>query len=215
MSEKPENKIHKCPTEGAKYENDHMKALSKEMTDEIKKNIKLNKDSIVFDFGAGTGLIGLDFVNEVKHVIFEDVSSTMLDYLEYKIHNLKIKNITIFKGVMEDYKSNEKVDLITAAHVLHHIEDLQSLFKCFLKIMKSKSYLCLSDLKKDAPMFSLHTNSSHHMPHRGFVPKELCQELQKAGFINTEIKPASDIKFITKEGKEVISERFMIFAQSP
>ena len=215
MSEKPENKIHKCPTEGAKYENEHIKALSKEMTDEIKKNIKLNKDSIVFDFGAGTGLIGLDFVNEVKHVIFEDVSTTMLDYLEYKIKNLNITNYTIFKGIMEDYKSDEKVDLITAGQVLHHIEDLQSLFKCFLKIMKRNSYLCVTDLKKDAPMFSLHRDPSHHMPHRGFVPEELCQELQKAGFIKTEIKPASDIKFITKEGKEIISERFMIFAQSP
>jgi len=218
MSEEkaPENRIHKCPTEGEKYESDQMKALSKEMTDEIKKNIKLNKDSIVFDFGAGTGLIGLDFVNEVKHVIFEDVSSTMLDYLEYKCKNQNIKNYSIFKGVMEDYKSDEKVDLITAGLVLHHVEDLQSLFKCFLKIMKPKTYLCLTDLKKDAPMFSMVIHHhSHKMPHRGFVPEELCKELEKAGFVKTEIKPASDIIFTTKEGQKLVSERFMIFAQSP
>ena len=217
MSEekKSEKKIHKCPTEGANYESEQMKQLSKEMTDEIKKCIKLDKESIIFDFGAGTGLIGLNFINDVKHVIFEDVSSTMLDYLEYKCNNQNIKNYTIFKGVMEDYKSNEKVDLITAGLVLHHIEDLQSLFKCFLKIMKPHTYLCLTDLKKDAPMFSLHIHPSHHMPHRGFVPEELCKELEKAGFIKTEIKPASDIKFTTKDGKVIISERFMIFAQSP
>ena len=39
-----ENKIHKCPTEGAKYENDHIKALSKEMANEIRKKINLNKE---------------------------------------------------------------------------------------------------------------------------------------------------------------------------
>ena len=215
LKKEENNKIHKCPTEGASYESEQMKQLSKEMTDEIKNNIKLNKESIIFDFGAGTGLIGLNFINEVKHVIFEDVSSVMLDYLEYKCKKENIKNYTIFKGVMEDYNNDIKVDLITAGLVLHHIEDLQSLFKCFLKIMKPHSYLCLTDLKKDAPMFSLHTHHSHHMPHKGFVPEELCKELEKAGFTKTEIRPASDIKFTTKEGKDIISERFMIIAQGP
>ena len=210
-----ENKIHKCPTEGSKYENDHLRTLTKEMTNEIRKNIKINKDFIIFDFGAGTGLIGLDFVDEVKQVIFEDVSTVMLDYLEYKCQNQNIKNYTIFKGVMEEYKSNEKVDLITAGHVLHHIEDLHSLFKCFLKIMKPHSYLCITDLKKDAPMFSLHHHKDHKMPHRGFEPKELCKDLEKAVFVKTEIKPVSSIIFYTKDGKELNSERFMIFAQSP
>ena len=62
MSEekKHEHKIHKCPTEGANYESDQMRTLSKEMTDEIKKCIKLDKNSTILDFGAGTGLIGLN-----------------------------------------------------------------------------------------------------------------------------------------------------------
>lgn len=210
-----DHKLHKCPIEGAKFENEQMKALAKEMTDEIKKCIKIDKNSTILDFGAGTGLIGLNFINEVKHVIFEDISSTMLDYLEYKCKNENIKNYSTFLGVMEDYKSNEKVDLITAGLVLHHIEDLDSLFKCFLKLMKPHTYLCLTDLKKDAKMFDLQIHHNHKMPHRGFVPEELCQILKKAGFIKTEIKPASDIIFTTHDGEEIISERFMIFAESP
>ena len=213
-----ESKIHKCPIEGAKYESEQMKILTKEMTDEIKKCVNLNKNSVIFDFGAGTGLIGLNFIDEVNHVIFEDVSSVMLDYLEYKCQNQKIKNYTIFKGIIEDYKSEEKVDLITAGQVLHHIEDLQSLFKCFLKIMKPNAYLCITDLKKDAPMFNLHSNNGHHhhvMPHRGFDAKELSKELEKAGFVKMEIKPAMNIVYQDKEGKDVVSERFMIFCQSP
>ena len=218
MSEekKEENKIHKCPIEGEKYENEQIKQKAKEMADEIKSCIKLNKESIFFDFGTGTGLVGLNFINDVKYVIFEDISEVMLDYLEYKCQNQNIKNYTIFKGVMEDYNNCDiKVDLITAGLVLHHIEDLQSLFKCFLKIMKPKAYLCLTDLKKNAPMFNIHSHHAHHMPHKGFSPEELCKELEKAGFIKTEIKPASNISFITEEGKEIISERFMIFAQGP
>ena len=211
-----DNKLHKCPIEGAKYDTEQMKALAKEMVDEIKKYVKIDKNSTILDFGAGTGLIGLSFINEVKHVIFEDISSTMLDYLEYKCQNENIKNYSTFLGVMEDYKTNEKVDLITAGLVLHHIEDLNSLFKCFLKLMKPHTYLCLTDLKKDAKMFDLQIHHhDHKMPHRGSVPEELCELLKKAGFIKTEIKPASDIIFTTHDGKEIISERFMIFAESP
>ena len=87
------------PTEGVNYESNQMRALSKEMTDEIKKCIKLDKNSTILDFGAGAGLIGLNFINDVKHVVFEDVSSTMLDYLEYKCQNQNIKNYSKFLGV--------------------------------------------------------------------------------------------------------------------
>ena len=63
-----DNKLHKCPIEGAKYDTEQMKALAKEMVDEIKKYVKIDKNSTILDFGAGTGLIGLSFINEVKHV---------------------------------------------------------------------------------------------------------------------------------------------------
>ena len=211
-------KIHKCPTEGENYENPQMISLSKETADIIKsqEKIKLNKDSIVFDFGAGTGLIGLNFINEVKHVIFEDISKAMLDYLEYKCETQEIKNYTIFNGVMEDYSSKEKVDLITACSVLHHVEDLQSLFKKFLEILKPKGFLCLTDLMKDAPMFNIGTHKHHHkMPHRGFIPEELCEEIKRAGFISTEIKEVSSIIYKGTNGSDIVSERFMIIAQGP
>ena len=65
------NTLHKCPIEGEKYENEQMKKITKEFTDEIKKSVNLNKNSIIFDFGAGTGLIGLNLINEVNHVILK------------------------------------------------------------------------------------------------------------------------------------------------
>ena len=146
------------------------------------------------DFGTGTGLIGLNFINDVKEVIFEDVSSNMLDFLKDKLIKQNIKNYKLFLGEIQNYKTEEKIDLITAGLVLHHIENLQELFKCFLKLLKPKGYLCLSDLMKDAPMFKLR-GTAHKMPHIGFIPNELCDKLIKAGFAKTEIKPASSIIF--------------------
>ena len=121
-----------------------------------------------------------------------------------------------FDDQFERLAQNPDIIIATPGRVLHHIEDLDSLFKCFLKLMKPHTYLCLTDLKKDAKMFDLQIHHhDHKMPHRGFVPEELCELLKKAGFIKTEIKPASDIIFTTHDGKEIISERFMIFAESP
>ena len=207
-------KIHKCPTEGENYDNPQTIFLSKETSDIIKKSIQLDKNSIIFDFGAGTGLIGLNFISEVKHVIFEDISTVMLDYLQYKLDTQGIKNYTIYKGIMEDYKNEENVDLITAGMVVHHVEDLQSLFKKFVEILKPGGYLCLTDLKKDAPMFKIGGHSHHHkMPHNGFEPEKLCEELKKTGFISTEVKNVSSIVFKGGDGKDIISERFMIIAK--
>ena len=217
MSEHDHNKkIHKCPTEGENYENLQTISLAKETTDIIKKEIKLPNDAIILDFGAGTGLLGLNFINEVKHVIFEDVSKGMLDYLQYKLDTQELKNYTIFNGVMEDYNSKEKVDLIMAGMVLHHVEDLKSLFSKFLEMLKPKGYICITDLKKDAPMFNIGVHKHHHvMPHRGFIPEELCENIKNWGCVRTEIKPVSSIIYKGPNGEEIVSERFMIIAQGP
>ena len=217
MSEHDHNKkIHKCPTEGENYENLQTISLAKETTDIIKKEIKLPNDAIILDFGAGTGLLGLNFINEVKHVIFEDVSKGMLDYLQYKLDTQELKNYTIFNGVMEDYNSKEKIDLIMAGMVLHHVEDLKSLFSKFLEMLKPKGYICITDLKKDAPMFNIGVHKHHHvMPHRGFIPEELCENIKKWGCVKTEIKSVSSIIYKGPNGEEIVSERFMIIAQGP
>ena len=217
MSEHDHNKkIHKCPTEGENYENLQTISLAKETTDIIKKEIKLPNDAIILDFGAGTGLLGLNFINEVKHVIFEDVSKGMLDYLQYKLDTQELKNYTIFNGVMEDYNSKEKIDLIMAGMVLHHVEDLKSLFSKFLEMLKPKGYICITDLKKDAPMFNIGVHKHHHvMPHKGFIPEELCENIKKWGCVKTEIKSVSSIIYKGPNGEEIISERFMIIAQGP
>ena len=217
MSEE-NKKIHKCPTEGENYDSPQIILLANETANIIKKEekIKLTKDSIILDMGAGTGLIGLNFVNQVKHVIFEDVSKAMLDYLEYKCETQGIKNFTMFNGIIEDLNIKEKVDLITSGMVLHHIENLQSVFSKCLEILKPKGFLCITDLKKDAPMFNIGVHKHNHkMPHRGFVPEKLCEEMKKAGFKETEIKPVSSIVYKGPNGIDIISERFMIIAQGP
>ena len=220
MSEHDHNKkihkIHKCPTEGENCDNPQNISLAKETTDIIKQSINLPKDAIILDFGAGTGLLGLNFINQVKHVIFEDVSTGMLDYLQYKCDTQGLKNYTIFNGIMEDFKSEEKVDLILAGMVLHHVEDLKSLFDKFLEMLKPKGYICITDLVKDAPMFNIGGHKHHHvMPHRGFDKEELCENIKKWGCTKTEIKNVSSIIFKGMNGEEVVSERFMIIAQGP
>ena len=117
---------------------------------------------------------------------------------------------------MEEFKSDKKVDLIMAGMVLHHVEDLKSLFNKFLELLKPKGYLCITDLIKDAPMFKIGGHKHHHvMPHQGFDPEEFCENIKKWGFIKTEIKSVSSIIFKGDKGEEIVSERFMIIVQGP
>ena len=140
----------------------------------------------------------------------------MLDYLEYKLETQGIKNYTIFNGIIEDYNTTEKIDLITAGMVLHHVENLQSIFSKFLQILKPKGFLCVTDLVKNAPMFNIGEHKHRHkMPHKGFEPEELSKEMKKAGFISTEVIKISSIIFKSPDNKDIISERVMIIAQGP
>ena len=218
MSEHVHNKkTHKCKFEGKDYDNPQLIALAKETADIIKRQviIKLNKDSIILDFGAGTGLIGLNFINQVKHVIFEDVSKEMLDYLKTKLEALNVKNYTIFNDIIENYNSTEKIDLITAGMVLHHVDNLESIFTKFIQLLKPKGFLCITDLRNDAPMFDIGEHKNHIMKYRGFEPHELCKELKKVGFVTTEVIRISRIVHKRINGKEFFSERFMIIAEGP
>ena len=218
MSEHEHNKkVHKCQFEGKNYDNPQLEELAKETADIIKKQkiIELNKDSLVLDFGAGTGLIGLNFINQVKHVIFEDVSKDMLDYLKSKLDKLKVNNYTIFNDIIENYNSKEKIDLITAGMVLHHVDNLESIFSKFIQLLKPKGFLCITDLRKNAPMFDIGEHKHHNLTNRGFEPHELCKELKKVGFIMTEVIRISNIVHKRIKGNDIFSERFMIIAQGP
>ena len=51
----------------------------------IKEKIKLNKDTVIMDFGCGTGIVGLNLINNAKKVVFLDPSKGMIKQVQKAI----------------------------------------------------------------------------------------------------------------------------------
>ena len=115
----------------------------------IAKNIKLNKNMDILDFGCGTGLLIFPLIQQVKSIHGIDLSPNMLDILEQK--KGKFKNITSeIKGVFE---VSSTYDLIISSMVMHHIKDMSALAKKLHNSLNHKGMIAIADLMKEDGSF--------------------------------------------------------------
>ncbi|MCX8083872.1 MAG: methyltransferase domain-containing protein [Calditerrivibrio sp.] len=120
------------------------------IANEIKNAIPIDKDWIMADFGCGTGFLGLNFVNTVKHIDMFDTSENMLAILKEKIVTNNISNVNI--KMFDIFKDNIRVNryhLIISLMVLHHIKDLAGAIHRLSNMVKKNGFLALSDLDKE------------------------------------------------------------------
>ena len=203
--------FHKCKHEGKAYDNPDNVKRAQQFAEDVKSWVNLTKETVLLDFGSGTGHVGITLANDVKNIIFEDVSEEMLKQVNANCAEKNITNYTTFLGTMEEYKG-EKVDLITAGMVLHHVDDLNSLFKSFLNNMKPHAHLCIVDFCTDAAFFS---RLPVPLPHLGFVPEELGNQLISLGFVKYEVKPAVPYSHVQEDGSNELYNRFSLIAEAP
>lgn len=177
----------------------------------IKKNINLSPEMTIIDFGAGTGLVGINFLKNVKKVVFEDISENMLSQCRKNLESQSFNNYEIFFGQISDYKG-ENADIILASLVFHHITDIPLLSKTLLSKLKPHGKLIICDFLPGASFFE---RMKPKIPHLGFIPENLAKILLDNGFLKAEIKPANPISHIQDDGKPEFYERFSIYAEAP
>ena len=182
---------------------DHFAYKAKEYETEIRRtNNVLNiadgiKDKIVFkntdhiiDFGSGTGLLTQEFAPYVKKITAIDMSKSMTEILRAKENSFKceleIKEIDIIT-----YKTNNKYDGIISSMTIHHIEDIEKLFKQFYSILNDGGAIGLADLEtEDGSFHSVDTGVFHF----GFDKDEFLQIASKVGFKNLKIQTISVVE---------------------
>ncbi|TVX96630.1 class I SAM-dependent methyltransferase [Cohnella terricola] len=115
-----------------------------EMKDEqtyinIKKRTKthLKISDIVLDYGCGTGLISNEIADYVKGIHAIDISSNMIAIAENKAKERNIANINYAHTTIFD-KRYEKgsFDVVMAFHVLHLLEDEQTVLQRMNELLK-------------------------------------------------------------------------------
>jgi len=159
----------------------------------IKKNIKLDKNMNILDFGCGTGLLIFPLIEEVGAVHGIDLASNMLDILKEKGKNHK--NLTTeVRGI---YEITSTFDLIMSSMVMHHIEDITKLAKKLYDSLNLDGMIAIADLMKEDGSFHDSLDGIYAL---GFSNTFLEQIFKDVGF--KEIKVVENIFIIEKNNNK-------------
>lgn len=146
---------------------------------EIIFNHKFKFNDKLIEFGCGTGLVGLQFIEKVSKIFMLDTSLAMLKNLEIKIKKNNYKNIIPIFGELTSYK-NDLVDAIIGFMVLHHIDDVEVLLKESYDNLNKNGVLIIGDLLEEDGSF----HGYDFVFHNGFNIENLKKMFTNQGFID-------------------------------
>lgn len=103
---------------------DQKEDASAEAELEFLKNHGLKDQSVIIDFGCGTGQFTIAAASYCNRVIAVDVSEVMIQQLKSKVTSARLNNVEIVNAGFLTYKHEDKpVDFIYSRYALHHIPD--------------------------------------------------------------------------------------------
>jgi len=151
------------------------------IANEINDFIKPDKTMNALEFGCGTGLLSFQLRNYFKTITLADSSEGMIKVLKDKIAKERIENFKPLHiaSVENDLKINE-YDVIFTLMTLHHLPDVDHIFKVFNSLLKRGGYFCIADLVKEDGSF--HSHHDNFDGHNGFDRNELSAVLSVNGF---------------------------------
>ncbi len=169
---------------------------AKKIANGIIKNITLDKNMHIMDFGAGTGLLSYFLSNSVGKITAIDISPSMLTILKKKSHLFNC-DINILKlDLIKENSPTLFFDGVVSSMTFHHVKDILNLLKKIYNILPNDGFIAIADLYKENGTFH---NDNNGVFHFGFDIKELKKNIRKVGFskiqfetINTISKPNGD-----------------------
>ncbi|OHS94406.1 S-adenosylmethionine-dependent methyltransferase [Tritrichomonas foetus] len=169
--------------------------------DFVNQNFEIDSSKIIIDFGCGTGHVGLNFLPFVKHVVFQDLSQAMLEFLQLNIKEKSkefgnLNNYSILDKEITQY-DGEKADYLVANMVFHHVDNIKDTVNGIFHALNSNGQVIISDLRTEDGSF----HAPEKVPHNGFETEELKSIFLECGFSEVNIidyklfkKPCADQK---------------------
>ncbi len=156
--------------------------IAKVSADAIREYLYDAKSKNAIDFGCGTGLVGMNLLNDFKSILFLDTSHNMINQITQKISSSNIRNAST---VCFDFEKGSLLDLHTdyifMAQVLLHIKDVELILSRLYEILKDSGHLLIVDFDKNDNVVS-------DMVHNGFNQKELTEIMTKIGYRDIQSK---------------------------
>lgn len=83
-----------------------------------------NAESMVLEFGCGTGTTSIHHAPLVKHILATDISNGMLDVGRRRASEAGIENVTFQQATVENLEADPaSFDVVLALNILHLIDD--------------------------------------------------------------------------------------------
>lgn len=153
--------------------------ISAKIAEELSSDDNL-KSKTMLDFGCGTGLVGLNLVEQVKHLTFLDGSEQMIAIVNQKIEQLAIKNANSIVADSENNDlniQNQKFDYIIIVQVLLHIPNTDQIISQLASLLNENGKLIIVDFNKNELVQS-------SLIHNGFDQVELQTKLNQNNLID-------------------------------
>jgi tRNA (cmo5U34)-methyltransferase len=160
------------------WDNEGKIKLMNTLATKTRKKLDIKDKVDILDFGCGTGLFGLEFIEQAKSITGIDTSEGMLEVFNKKAANYNnIKSININ---LEQEECNLKVDLIVSSMTFHHLDNPSRTLKKLSSMLNPKGQLAIVDLEKEDGTFHP-DNKAMGVKHLGFSNEEIKSWADEAG----------------------------------
>ncbi len=156
--------------------------IAKLSSDAIQEFLVDTKSKNAIDFGCGTGLVGMNLLNNFKSMLFLDTSQNMINQIKRKVSDLNLQNVdTKCFDFEQESLSNLNADYIFMAQVLLHIRDSELVLSRLYDVLNEGGHLLIVDFDKNKQVVS-------DLVHNGFDRTELINIMKKIGYKNVQTK---------------------------
>lgn len=164
------------------YDTPERVQMARISSDAIREYLVDAKSKNAIDFGCGTGLVGMNLLNDFKSMLFLDTSQNMLHQVEQKISDLDIQNAdTLCFDFEQEGLTDLHADYIFMAQVLLHIQDIEFILSRLFDVLNEGGHLLIVDFNKNEQIAS-------DLVHNGFDQAELTDTMIKIGYRNIQSK---------------------------
>lgn len=150
--------------------------IAKLASDAIREYVIDAKSKEAMDFGCGTGLVGMNLLDDFSSVLFLDSSEKMIHQVKQKIAGSNQQNAAVQCFDFEkDHLSDLRKDYIFMVQVLLHISDIDLILSRLYDVLKENGHLLIVDFDKNEKVAS-------DLVHNGFNQTELAERMTKIGY---------------------------------
>lgn len=156
----------------------------------IQRSVELQPSMHIMDFGFGTGLLLEQIAPRVGKITAVDVSPSMNTQLREKQSRLPCET-EIQEVDLECAEIAGQFDGIVSSMTMHHISDVEAMFRKFYGMVKADGFIAIADL--DLEDGSFHTEDTGVF-HTGFERAAIADLAAGADFRSVVLSSASVVR---------------------